>query len=172
MLWPGGFLMGTKSQSGSAVAAAAIAAGAVAVADGAFQALRVESGWPLYDVDFNGSHLPQEIGREAVAVHFHKGCYLGQETIARIDALGHVNKRLATVRFAENRAVSPGCELTAKSQPVGHASSIAWSPQLKSALGLAMVRRGANEPGNQLACMGVTATVIETPAVAPMTRLA
>ncbi len=129
-----------------------------------WHALRIESGWPLFGVDFDSSHLPQEVGRDARAINFRKGCYLGQETIARIDALGHVNKRLATVRLAEEAPV--GAELTAGGQVVGALSSVTWSPRLEAWLALAMLRRGHNEPGSKLECNNQPAEVVPTPAVA------
>ena len=64
----------------------------------AFETLRIEAGTPLFGVDFNDNNLPQEVGRDDRAISFTKGCYLGQETVARIDALGHVNQQLAGVR--------------------------------------------------------------------------
>jgi folate-binding protein YgfZ len=128
-----------------------------------WHALRIESGWPLFGVDFDGSNLPQEVGRDTQAVSFRKGCYLGQETIARIDALGHVNKQLCTVRLAGEAAA--GDELFADGESVGRVTSSSYSPKLDAWLALAMVRRGHNAPGARLACRDQPADVIPTPAV-------
>ena len=57
-----------------------------------FDTLRIEAGTPVFGRDVDEDNLPQEVGRDAVAISFVKGCYLGQETVARIDALGHVNR--------------------------------------------------------------------------------
>lgn len=130
-----------------------------------WNALRIESGWPLFGVDFDGANLPQEVGRDSQAISFRKGCYLGQETIARIDALGHVNKRLATVKFAGDEPPTPGAEVTADGQTVGHITSACWSPKLGSPIALAMLRRGHNDPGAKLLCDDKRAEVIPTPAV-------
>lgn len=138
----------------------------VSVGETAWQALRVESGWPLLDVDFDGTNLPQEVGRDAAAINFRKGCYLGQETVARIDALGHVNKRVSTVRVDGGEPPTVGAELLADGQVVGHVTSATWSPRLGATLALAMVRRGHNDPGARLECGGQAAEVIATPAVA------
>lgn len=59
-----------------------------------FHRLRIASGFPWYGVDIDQSHLPQEVGRESQTISFNKGCYLGQETVARLDALGQVQKKL------------------------------------------------------------------------------
>jgi tRNA-modifying protein YgfZ len=129
-----------------------------------WQAIRLESGWPLFGVDFDGSNLPQEVNRDAQAINFRKGCYLGQETIARIDALGHVNKRLATVRIEGDEPAVRG-ELTAGDKEAGWLTSVAWSPRFESWLGFAMLRRGVNDPGTKLACGNQPAEVLPTPAV-------
>jgi folate-binding protein YgfZ len=133
-----------------------------------WHALRIESGWPLQGVDFDDSNFPQEVGRDPQAISFRKGCYLGQETIARIDALGHVNKRLATIRI--DGGLSPiliGSELRADGDPAGRVTSSAWSPTLNSMIGLAMVKRGFNEPGRRLTAADISAEVVPTPACSP-----
>jgi folate-binding protein YgfZ len=133
------------------------------VSDAVWHALRIESGWPLFGGDFDSSHLPQEVSRNAQAISFRKGCYLGQETVARIDALGHVNKQLATVEAADE--LRAGDELSASGQVVGHVTSAAYSPRRKAWVGLAMLRRAHNEPGATLRCREAAAQVVPTPAV-------
>ncbi len=59
-----------------------------------WNALRIEAGFPLYGIDITSDNLAQEVNRTAQCISFTKGCYLGQEPIARIDALGHVNREL------------------------------------------------------------------------------
>ena len=117
-----------------------------------WHAIRVEAAWPLWGVDFDGSNLAQEVGRDATAISFRKGCYLGQETVARIDALGHVNKKLIQVRFSGGDAPAVGAELSADGQTVGRVTSAAWSPRRQSPVALAMVKRGANETGLLINC--------------------
>jgi tRNA-modifying protein YgfZ len=128
-----------------------VADGFVSAGPQAFEAIRIEAGMPRYGIDFNEENLPQEIGRDALAISFTKGCYLGQETVARIDALGHVNQRLVGVRFLGN--VVPTCDtkLTHDGRSVGVVKSAAFSPKLNVPIALAMVRREANSPGARLA---------------------
>jgi folate-binding protein YgfZ len=64
-----------------------------------FQQLRIEERYPIVGIDMTSDHLAPEADRNAVAISYTKGCYLGQEPIARIDALGHVNKSLKRVRL-------------------------------------------------------------------------
>jgi tRNA-modifying protein YgfZ len=158
IVWPDGCWWGMLTGSPSAGYVTA-----ELVDERVWHALRIESGWPLFGIDFDGSHLPQEVGRDAQAISFRKGCYLGQETIARIDALGHVNKRLVTVKLSA--LAEPGDELTADSEVVGRVSSSAYSPKLNAWLALAMVRRGHNAPGDHLICANRPAEVVPTPAV-------
>ena len=69
-------------------------AGGAPVDPGVGELLRVEAGFPAYGQDISDKNLPQEVARDDRAISFTKGCYLGQETVARIDALGHVNRTL------------------------------------------------------------------------------
>ena len=113
---------------------------------------RVESGYPLWGVDFDDSHLPQEIRRDELAISFTKGCYLGQETIARLDALGHVNRHLAGVRFEGDKPPPVGTKLSDPTgeQIVGATRSCVWSVRLNGPLALAVLRVGYGEVGQPL----------------------
>lgn len=158
-IWPGGYWF-------------AVPAGKEFLPEGAsscelatYHAIRVESGWPLFGVDFDQGALPQELGRDSMAIHFRKGCYLGQETIARIDALGHVNRRLATLKVAGDVVPAAAIPIIAEGQEVGAVSSAAWSPRSNAPLALAMLRRGSNGPGTKVLLGDHEAEVINTPAV-------
>lgn len=145
-LWPHGFLVRTAKSVNHPFEGLPV----VGTSSPAWTALRVESGWPLYGTDFDEAHLPQEIDRDRRAISFTKGCYLGQETIARIDALGHVNKKLVLVKFAGETAPTVGTKLKSGEQEVGTITTSTWSPQFAAPAALAFVRRGANEVGSTL----------------------
>lgn len=113
-------------------------------------AARIEAGVPLFGVDFDEHNLPQEVGRDRAAISFTKGCYLGQETVARIDALGHVNHRIVVVRFSGDDVPGVGTELSHNGTAVGSVTSASFSPKYGSPLALAMVRREANGVGTRL----------------------
>jgi folate-binding protein YgfZ len=121
-----------------------------AAGEEAFHMARIEAGTPLFGIDFDEQNFPQEVGRDRVAISFTKGCYLGQETVARIDALGHVNQQIVGVRFSGPDVPDPGTQLMKDGAVVGKITSATFSPKLKSAIGLAMVRREANAIGPQL----------------------
>ena len=159
------YLLCTSREQDAELRQALSAAGATACGEEAWASLRVEAGLPLFGVDFDHSHLPQEVSRNAQAISFTKGCYLGQETIARIDALGHVNKQLATLQFAASATPTPGTPLTHSGQPAGAATTVGWSRRLGAALALGMVRRGSNAIGTMLDSPCGQVEVIATPAV-------
>jgi folate-binding protein YgfZ len=126
-----------------------------------WNALRSESLFPLYGVDFDDSHLPQEINRDARAISFTKGCYLGQETVARIDALGHVNKKLVLVKFNCEHAPATGTKLHVGEHEVGTITTSSWSPRLNAPIGFGFVQRGSNEIGTKLSSEFADAEVIK-----------
>lgn len=156
LLWPGGYLLPAEVTSKTPPPDPTIPA-----ASPAFTALRVESFWPLFGIDFDESYLPQEINRDSQAISFNKGCYLGQETVARIDALGHVNKKIAVVKFAGEQIPEVGSKLTKDGADVGTITSSCWSPQFQAPAAIATIRRGANEVGAELEnSTGERATIV------------
>jgi folate-binding protein YgfZ len=167
MTGPVDFLISGPADDVEAARASLGAAGAVACDDAAFQAARIEWGFPLFGPDISVRNLPQEVARDAVAISFVKGCYLGQETVARIDALGHVNKTLVGVRFSGPQNVPPGLELSASGDlagpPAGTVTSVTYSPRLNAPLALAYVRRGLNTPGTRLTSSTGEAEVVALP---------
>lgn len=115
---------------------------------------RVQYGTPWFGSDSNGNTLPQELQRDEKAISFTKGCYLGQETVARIDALGRVNKLL--VRLTADQPLQVGEDLVLGEKSVGTVSSSASLDN--QYVGLAIVRREAAASGTQL--LGATGDVV------------
>jgi folate-binding protein YgfZ len=140
-----------------------IEAGAVPCEAEALEITRLEAGTPLFGRDISERNLPQEVARDARAISFTKGCYLGQETVARIDALGHVNRYLVGLKFDGGQILAPGAALQVAGQSVGEVTSSVWSPRLSAPLGLAYVRRGHNEVGTQLESEAGAATIVALP---------
>jgi folate-binding protein YgfZ len=140
-----------------------VADGYVVVGPHAFEAARLEAGMPLYGVDFDDDNLPQEVGRDQQAISFTKGCYLGQETVARIDALGHVNRRIVGMRFFGSEVPMPSAALMLQGRIMGVVTSAVFSPTLGAPLALAMVRREANTVGTQLSSANGECEVVALP---------
>jgi len=141
-IWPKSFLLRYSKQEKNHLQDLE----AVACDAEAWTTLRIESALPMLGIDFDQTNLPQEVNRNDQAIHFNKGCYLGQETIARIDALGHVNQQLVSLHFSGGEVPPPGTKLLSKEKEVGEVTSSCWSPRQKAPLALAMVRRGSNAP--------------------------
>jgi folate-binding protein YgfZ len=138
-----------------------LARGAEPVSGQAAECVRVEHGRPRYGVDMDASTIPQEADLNDRAVSFTKGCYVGQETVARLFYRGKPNRHLRGLRLSA--PVAAGEELRTDERSVGHVGSVARSATLGT-IALALVRREA-EPGDTLAVGkdGVTAQVVELP---------
>jgi len=157
LVGPESWLLACRREDTEPILAALANAGAVRGGPEAFEMARIEAGTPLYDRDITEKNLPQEVNRDQQAISFTKGCYLGQETVARIDALGHVNRVLVGVRFSTTDIPTPGAELksidkgdTTEAATIGSATSAVFSPRLNSALALAYLRRGHTSAGTKV----------------------
>jgi folate-binding protein YgfZ len=135
--------------------------GAPAVSESAAETLRVESGRPRYGVDIDETTIPQEAGLNDRAVSFTKGCYVGQETVARLFYKGQPNRHLRGLRLSGPAAT--GAPLMLGNREVGRLGSVADS-SLHGHIALALVRREAR-PGDRLVVGegGIGAEVIELP---------
>jgi folate-binding protein YgfZ len=112
--------------------------------------LRVEAGTPVYGVDMDENNLVMEVGRTRQAISFTKGCYLGQEPVVRSRDLGHVNRSLLGLKIHSEQVVPRGAKLLRDGSDVGQVTSSVVSPRLGTALALAYVRRGSQDPGTKL----------------------
>ena len=115
----------------------------------ALDTLRIESGKPRFGVDMTEATIPVEANL-LEAISYTKGCYVGQEVIARIDARGHVNRQLAGLLLGEAELPAAGAKLFSPDREVGWITSAAHSPAMRQAIALAYVRREFLEPGTGL----------------------
>ena len=121
-------------------------AGAVRCGTIAATTVRVEAGEPWTGVDVDGSTIPQETGLVPAAVSFSKGCYLGQELVARIDSRGRVNRRLRAVVLTDTVIPPEGAVVKAGDLEAGTITSVGESLAVRAPVALAVLRREA-EPG-------------------------
>lgn len=156
-------LLAFDAEHRSTVAATLTAAGITQCGADIAEIRRVESGFPRFGKDITDDNLPQEVARDDRAISFTKGCYLGQETVARLDALGHVNRMLVAVKLIGNDIPSHGTELVADGKTVGHVTSAIWSPVLSAPLALAYVRHAWTSVGASLATENSPGEVIAVP---------
>jgi folate-binding protein YgfZ len=143
------------------VRAALLDGGAVEVREDAAEIVRVERGRPRYGVDMDDGTIPQEAGLNDRAVSFSKGCYVGQETVARLHWKGKPNRHLRGLRLS--RQAETGAELRVGEKVVGTLGSSVVSPA-HGPIALAIVRREAS-PGDTVAVGdgATTALVVDLP---------
>ncbi len=115
-------------------------AGVAEVGEQAAECLRIERGRPRYGVDLDDTVIPQEAGLNERAVSFTKGCYVGQETVARLFYRGKPNRQLRGLRSVT--LLSPGTQLSYEGRAVGRVTSAAVSPRW-GPIALALIRREA-----------------------------
>jgi tRNA-modifying protein YgfZ len=144
-----------------ALAAALTRRGAESVSEAVADCVRVEHGRPRYGVDLDDTVIPQEADLNDRAVSFTKGCYVGQETVARLFYRGKPNRQLCGLRLSA--PVDSGAEITFGDRVVGRVSSVVESPVL-GPIALALVRREA-PPGSDVLVGAdqVEAAVVELP---------
>ncbi|MBS1768193.1 MAG: folate-binding protein YgfZ [Acidobacteria bacterium] len=132
---------------------------ALEIDDETFETLRIEYGIPLYEKDMDETTVVPELGIDEM-ISYKKGCYIGQEIIARIHFRGHIAKRLSGITLS--RSLDAGSELkTAEDKNAGQITSVAFSPKLGTHIALGFVRYDFLEPGTKL-FSGETECVVAT----------
>jgi tRNA-modifying protein YgfZ len=118
----------------------------------AYEALRIRQGIPVHGKELTEKTIPAEAGIVEQSVSFTKGCYVGQELVARIDSRGNNTPRnlagliVSTAGSGEQLLLGPGAILEVEGKTVGHVTSAAPSPEF-GAIGLAYIARGTDVPG-------------------------
>lgn len=150
-----------KAAEGAELREALIDAGAVEVGAEAAEVLRIEAGTPRFGAEMSAETMPAEASIVERAVSFTKGCYIGQEPVARLHYKGRPNRHLRGLELSA--PATPGTSLRLGEKEVGKIGSACLSPA-RGPIALAIVRREA-EPGVELAVGedGVTARVIDLP---------
>jgi tRNA-modifying protein YgfZ len=133
--------------------------GVPAVSQDVAECVRIESGRPRLGYDMDAETMPQEAGISERAVSFTKGCYVGQETVARLHYRGRPNRHLRGLRLPE--PVERGTEIVLGDKVVGRVASTCVSPRF-GPIALALVRREA-EPGASVSVNGATAELVGLP---------
>jgi folate-binding protein YgfZ len=155
---PAGLSVSAAPADAPAVWDALVAAGARPCGQEALESRRVEVGIPRIGVDMGEATLALEVPVEG-AISDRKGCYLGQEVIARGTARGHVNRRLCPLEF-DGPLPPPDTALVRDGKEVGRVSSALVSLGLGRPVGMGMVRRECWEPGTDLAAPHGHATAV------------
>lgn len=152
-----------EAESRGRVTEALLAAGAAEVSPEAVKILRIEAGRPRFGAEMGTGTMPAEAGIVEQAVSFTKGCYIGQETVARLHYKGKPNRHLRGLKLSGTEGARAGDAIRLGEKEVGRLGSAGVSPAF-GAIGLAILRREA-EPGATVDVGedGVTAKVTALP---------
>ena len=120
-----------------------------AVGSAALDTLRIESGTPRFGIDMTEATIPIEANLQD-AISYTKGCYVGQEVIARIDARGHVNRQLVGLLLGDAGLPEAGAKIFSPQREVGWITSATQSPAMRQTIALGYVRRESLAPGAAL----------------------
>jgi folate-binding protein YgfZ len=136
----------------------------------ALDSLRIEAGIPRYGIDMDESNFPMEAGLEKRAISYTKGCYIGQETIARADAQGRMNRKLMGLGLTAKTVPAKGLPILAPSsvsgapeRVVGTITSAVESPTLDRVIAMGYLHRDFTEPGKDVMIEGSPAKVVSLP---------
>ncbi len=133
-------------------------AGAHPIGEEAWNVRRIELGIPLANGELNDEHNPWEAGL-GDAIHMNKGCYIGQEVIARLDTYDKIKQHLVGLAVSAEAPPPPGTQLLSERAAVGTVTSSALSPTLGT-IALGYVRRAHAAPGTQLSLADGNGTCI------------
>ncbi len=147
------FTLWVSASVAAPLAEGLIERGAAPAGTRALEALRVEAGLPRFGADFGPENFPQETGIDE-AVSYTKGCYLGQEVVARIHYRGAVQRRLVGLRFAGEEPPPRGTALLHDGREAGAVGTALRSPALGAVAGLAVLHQRAAEPGTVVEVAG------------------
>ncbi|MCU1381770.1 MAG: hypothetical protein JWL71_467 [Acidobacteria bacterium] len=163
----GGFDLFVEHGQAAALKTALVAAGVIELDEATAEAVRIESGIPVFGRDMDAETIPLEAGIEPRAISFTKGCYVGQEVIIRVLHRGHgrVARKLVGLTLAGETAPQAGAPVRAGDREIGAVTSSTFSPALNRGIALAYVHRDFLEPGTMVMVGDQGATVTALPFV-------
>ena len=124
-----------------------------------WEIVRLENARPRYGIDFTAANIAAETGQKR-ALHFQKGCYLGQEIVERVRSRGHVNKQLVAMEFDGQKVPGPGPDIVAGMAATGEVTSAAYSPKLGKVRALGYVRVPNDRSGTAIEAEKITGRVL------------
>ncbi|MBT3351799.1 MAG: hypothetical protein HOC91_05810 [Nitrospinaceae bacterium] len=150
--WTGdeGYLLTIPIERSENLWDALLKGGAIPAGLTAFETLTLEAGTPLFGLDMNSNINPMQAGLETTAIDFEKGCYIGQEVIAKIKYLGQVNRGLCGIRLIGEQIPPTGARVEANGEEVGSVTRAAYCPTEGQTLAFALLHRKAMDTGCQV----------------------
>jgi len=138
-----------------------VQAGATAIDRRTWDVVRTEAGIPVYGVDIDENTLMPELGDAGIS--YDKGCYIGQEVVAKVKYIGHVNRRFVGLVFADGEIPEARSVIRKGGREVGYVTTSVLSPQLNRPIALGFVSRGAYAPGSEVEVGAQTARIVDLP---------
>lgn len=139
--------------------------GATAIDHGTWDVLRTESGIPVFGVDIDETTTMPELGETGIS--YEKGCYIGQEVVAKIKYIGHVNRRFAGLMFTGTELPQLKSPIQKGGREVGYITTALFSPGLNKPIALGFVSRGAYAEGREVEVVTgpkrLSASIVELP---------
>ena len=139
--------------------------GATAIDHGTWDVLRTEAGLPVYGVDIDETTTMPEIGE--AGINYEKGCYIGQEVVAKVKYIGHVNRRFVGLTLAGTELPTLKSPIHKAGREVGYVTTTLFSPGLNKPIALGFVSRAAYAPGSEVEVMSggkaLPASIVELP---------
>jgi len=137
--------------------------GATAIDHGTWDVLRTEAGLPVYGVDIDETTTMPEIGE--TGINYDKGCYIGQEVVAKVKYIGHVNRRFVGLTISKNELPELKSAIRKGGREVGYITTTLFSPALNKPIALGFVSRAAYAPGSEVEVGTASATIVGLPFV-------
>ena len=135
--------------------------GATAIDQGTWDVLRTEAGLPVYGVDIDETTTMPEIGE--TGINYDKGCYIGQEVVAKVKYIGHVNRRFVGLTISGNELPELKSAIRKGGREVGYITTTLFSPGLNKPIALGFVSRAAYAPGSEVEVGTASATIVDLP---------
>jgi folate-binding protein YgfZ len=140
-------------------------AGTTAIDHGTWDVLRTEAGLPIYGIDIDETTTLPELGERGIS--YDKGCYIGQEVVAKIKYLGHVNRRFVGIEMQTDKIPDMKSRIQKNGKDVGYVTTALFSPGLKKPIALGFVTRTAYATGNEVEIISekqtIAAKIVELP---------
>src|SRR3989454_2960783 len=139
--------------------------GATAIDHGTWDVLRTEAGIPVYGVDIDETTMMPEIGEAGIS--YEKGCYIGQEVVAKVKYIGHVNRRFVGLTLSSKHLPELKSPVRKAGREVGYLTTTLFSPGLNKPIALGFVSRTAYAPGSEVEIVSneraLPAVIVELP---------
>jgi|SRR5579884_1580884 len=139
--------------------------GATAIDRGTWDVLRTEAGWPIFGVDIDETTTMPELGEAGIS--YDKGCYIGQEVVAKIKYIGHVNRRFVGLLISGELLPQAKSPIRRGEKEVGYVTTSLFSPGLRQPIALGFVARGAYSAGTEVEVLSkgrrIPAKIVDLP---------